>query len=237
MCGIAGIVSQTGPIGKDGVDLFLKLMDQNVERGCSSVGIVSDTECFKFLAPEGWAGAQELVEERVKTLSDSNILLGHTRAPTSGIEPTLETAHPFKYGDLYVAHNGILHNHKALKSSLDYPSGAPKVDSHVIGMLAQRLGSCLTPDDSILAACSLLQGSFACWFKYRSRVAIVRNISSVWTFPWIIAGAGANSGLVFSSSKWDSDCILMENGEALFLSSSLTGRKNRVFPSYTPYLV
>lgn len=83
--------------------------------------------------------------------------LFHDQAPTSSVRTfSIETSHPFQYGEWIVAHNGVLTNHKELIDNHDC-----EVDSSYIPALLHK--STGTDVERISKVCTSLQGTFACW--------------------------------------------------------------------------
>lgn len=74
----------------------------------------------------------------------TNLVIGHTRAPTSGGKGD-QQAQPFKQGDVVTVHNGVIHNTEELvkKYSLTYGSG---VDSELFASFIAKNGLEDLPD-------------------------------------------------------------------------------------------
>ena len=94
--------------------------------------------------------------------------LGHTQAPTSSKRTFDEaTSHPFKCGDWYVAHNGVLSNDRILIEGAwkgATPPEVNEVDSSVIPALLDKLQhEGRNEIDAIVEVLELLRGTFGVW--------------------------------------------------------------------------
>ena len=95
--------------------------------------------------------------------------LGHVQSPTSNVRDfNIETSHPFNLKNKYIAHNGVLSNHKELIQEYNLNIKC-KVDSNVILPLIEKIGF----NDAI----SALQGTFGCWY-YDANIAELRVFRS-----------------------------------------------------------
>tara|TARA_R110000824_G_scaffold40299_4_gene121022 strand:- start:1864 stop:2505 length:642 start_codon:yes stop_codon:yes gene_type:complete len=95
--------------------------------------------------------------------------LGHVQSPTSNVRDfNIETSHPFNLKNKYIAHNGVLSNHKELIQEYNLNIKC-KVDSNVILPLIEKIGF----NDAI----SALQGTFGCWY-YDADLAELRVFRS-----------------------------------------------------------
>lgn len=104
----------------------------NEERGTDSFGWY-DHDTGEIARGVGRIGPQAMKMAR----HDS--LIGHTRKSTTGAI-TIENAHPFVYGDIVGAHNGIIHNHDDLNKARE-AAGFKKfeVDSqHIFAALDEK---------------------------------------------------------------------------------------------------
>ena len=111
MCGIVGYTGN-----KNAAPILLEGLRRLEYRGYDSAGIAVSTEKgTKIVKLKG----------KVRNLEDkllSNTLIGHcgiahTRWATHGI-PSTKNAHPFKYKNFSIVHNGIVENWKAVKDEL-----------------------------------------------------------------------------------------------------------------------
>lgn len=69
----------------------------------------------------------------------SEFVVGHLRwATIARNELTAYNAHPFRAGDVIIAHNGIIGNGDAIRQKFGIPNKSPKTDSYVIAWLANR---------------------------------------------------------------------------------------------------
>jgi glucosamine 6-phosphate synthetase-like amidotransferase/phosphosugar isomerase protein len=158
MCGVYGSFSK-----KKFIDLGLI----NAERGNFSCGV------FRYNGISGTYNVHKaegvFVWDKVRLQEDdSNELfyLGHNQAPTSNERDwSYDTTHPFRSGDWFVAHNGVLTNfNKLVKEYL--PKHENKVDTSIIPALLATFG--VIDDENneheiLRNVISLLNGTFALW--------------------------------------------------------------------------
>lgn len=104
----------------------------NEERGTDSFGWY-DHDTGEIARGVGRVGPQ------ARLMAKHDSLIGHTRKSTTGAS-TIENAHPFVYGDIVGAHNGIVHNHDELNKARE-AAGFKKfeVDSqHIFAALDEK---------------------------------------------------------------------------------------------------
>lgn len=167
MCGI---------FGSNVFKNFERIYIENKRRGIYSFGSLY-TAANKEIYMTKHKGIRSLTGDYAY-VRDFKWFLGHTQAPTSKQrEFSPRTTHPFE--DMYhiVAHNGVLENHEEIEEDYLVNHMNP-VDSSVIPALA---GMLLDFDDlnhlepnvdtpktldlmAIEKTCSMLKGTFACWF-------------------------------------------------------------------------
>jgi glucosamine 6-phosphate synthetase-like amidotransferase/phosphosugar isomerase protein len=103
----------------------------NEERGNQSAGFYADNMTYHITGSVRDALIEGNIPERIL---DSMVYLGHTRQATTG-EITVKNCHPFRYGNIIGAHNGIVSNFDELKKK--YENEFPEVkemecDSQII---------------------------------------------------------------------------------------------------------
>lgn len=91
--------------------------------------------------------------------------LGHTQAPTSSERKyTPKTSHPFKCGDWFVAHNGVLTNFENLKQYIKSPKLYNNVDSSIIPALLDLYSGESDNEIAIISeTLSMLKGTYGVW--------------------------------------------------------------------------
>lgn len=122
MCGIVGYIG-TKPFNTDTLKILMLI--NGYERGmdstgtyCKEAGIIKDT--------------LDVHDYIVKySIEPTNLFIGHTRSKTIGAV-SKRTAHPFKYKNIVLVHNGTLQNHHLLFSKMNIKSTDWEVDSEAI---------------------------------------------------------------------------------------------------------
>lgn len=174
MCGIFGA------IGKHKTKQFKKLAIANVYRGKDSCGFYNGEKLFKAIGtPMGI--------DYDKTYLRTDFLLGHTRCATHG-KVTLDNQHPFQYGNIIGAHNGIIDNFDKLKKKYDVNF---VVDSQIIFYLINEYG---------VKSLKELEGSFAIWYtdiRDETKIYLFRNNGNPLSFCKL------SNKLLFTSDSFD----------------------------------
>lgn len=161
MCGIIGILSNDGDVGKD-VLHALSILEY---RGYDSAGMVLSefTKDGKFQAIHTVGPIYELQKVYDKSNICGNIGIGHTRWATHGV-PAIRNTHPIICDDIAVVHNGIIDNYLELKKFLIDHGFVFKseTDTEVIVNLIKYYKD-LTSDfkTAVYEVCRKLKGMFA----------------------------------------------------------------------------
>ena len=110
MCGIVGYVGN-----KNAQDFLISGLKRLEYRGYDSAGIVTINGKPTLLKAKG--KITNLEKKVARSKREDHIGIGHTRWATHG-EPSELNAHPHQQGDIFLVHNGIIENYKALKNRL-----------------------------------------------------------------------------------------------------------------------
>lgn len=157
MCGIVGSINQQNVVPE-----LLHSLGNIEYRGYDSAGV-------SVLTGSGIATKKRPGKlESLRSSLDShpligNIGIGHTRWATHG-EPNKTNAHPHSNDDVAVVHNGIIENHRELRSWLESEGFIfqSQTDTEVIPhLISHFLAQGYDPDQAMQRALKHLEGAFA----------------------------------------------------------------------------
>jgi len=113
MCGIVGAIAQ-----RDVVDILVEGLKRLEYRGYDSAGVAVVGQDKQLKRVRRVGKVRELEEAVANGACDGGTGIAHTRWATHG-EPNERNAHPHISGDhIVVVHNGIIENHKQLRTKL-----------------------------------------------------------------------------------------------------------------------
>ena len=206
MCGIVGMVG-TVPC----VDVLLDGLKRLEYRGYDSAGIATISDGgFDIVRSAGKLRKLEALLREHRPAGEVGI--GHTRWATHG-RPSEANAHPHRFGDIVVVHNGIIENYARLKRELieqghEFTS---ETDSEIIAHLVHR--ELDKGGDSLVAfrdTLVQLQGSFAVALlnlKQPDTILVARRMSP------LVVGLGDGENYVAS----DMPALLAHTRSFVFL--------------------
>lgn len=251
MCGIWGVFAENERGISDWQRTnFKALYALNARRGSLGLGMYDGEEVRRF--PDVNYD-QQLVDIFAHEHPNVKMLLGHSRAPTNGGKGVLAETHPIEFGNLLLAHNGILFNHVELAYKLTagqqrFEDPGHTLDSIVLtrwlySAIERELGN-IDIDvwhskpkkylhmyaDCIEKALREVKGSFACWMydKRRDCATLFCNIS-----PLFVACA-IGGYYVFSSEYFEGSAPLA-NGSIRCYNFSTREAVGRIASLYSPY--
>lgn len=177
MCGIVGYIGT-----KNAETVILKGLLRLEYRGYDSAGIALFLKGQNELFIEKKVGT---VDNLTHSLKDKHLEsvsgVGHTRWATHG-KPSLENAHPIKYGQVTIVHNGIIENHSVIKEKL-LSLGHKFQSSTDTEIVAHLLDELLQKNNPILAIrdlCEILKGAYALGIiidNERDKIYFAKNAS------------------------------------------------------------
>lgn len=136
MCSIGGFISSQ-PLPADITRGLLRaLLFYGEQRGSHSAGVFVNNQLIKRAVP-----AKEFInldEVKAAINVEATMALIHTRFPTSGGQEDID-AHPFRFGDTTVVHNGHISNPELLRNKFALPKQT-EVDSEVLAAGLHTLG-------------------------------------------------------------------------------------------------
>jgi len=157
MCGIVGMIGR-----RDCASVLLEGLKRLEYRGYDSAGIATvDRGEFRIVRS---VGKLARLEEALHANTPAGVVgIGHTRWATHG-RPSEENAHPHRYKDVVVVHNGIIENHALLRRELCARGHvfSSQTDSEILAHLVQEAyedGGDLV--GSVRTALGQVRGSFA----------------------------------------------------------------------------
>ena len=207
MCGIVGYV---GP--ERCSEILLDGLRRLEYRGYDSAGtaIFEDGQT-QILRSEGkLMHLNELLGEHKP---GGTVGIGHTRWATHG-RPTEQNAHPHKYGQVTVVHNGIIENHVQLRAALTERGHkfSSETDTEIVAHLVDEelQGNVAAPMEALRRALSRVEGAYAICVLVDGvpdRIFVARHDAP------LILGVGQDANYVAS----DIPAILNRTREMIFL--------------------
>jgi glucosamine--fructose-6-phosphate aminotransferase (isomerizing) len=157
MCGIFGVVGQ-----QDAAPILLNGLRQLEYRGYDSAGIATHSSGLLHERR-----AQGKVERLAKQIAEQpihgGIGIAHTRWATHG-KPSERNAHPIATPEVAVVHNGIIENHREIRTECESrgDSFTTDTDTEAVAMLVTRhIRNGLSPIDAVNLALKRIEGTFA----------------------------------------------------------------------------
>ncbi len=228
MCGIFGILSKTQVIRQQ----FCQLAEINKQRGNLAFGYLTakigfdypQTQINVFRHPHAF-------DENLLNEEEVQMRLGHILAPTAGKLKSIAQIHPFETPTGYLAHNGLLLNHKQFSAWRIHPN--LEVDSQVIiGGIEYHLKAGLEISAAIKKTIEFLEGQQACWYWHKPTHCLY-----LWrVMSPIYIGQNSNT-FYFSSTQHNlfSECLLKEGILYKFDLGSFSLKPITDFSFYSPY--
>ena len=144
--------------GSKKLQMFIQLYEQNLVRGDFAYGGLYLTSTKPVIVK---TKGREVITEQYSDIV--SYYSGHTQAPTSNAQTyDINTSHPFLFNNWIVSHNGVLTNHKHLRTKYNIaPTSHNIVDSSIIPYLLDTITNLkkMSEIDTIVEVLSLLEGT------------------------------------------------------------------------------
>ncbi len=204
MCGIVGYVGN-----KEAQNILVSGLRRLEYRGYDSAGVVTVGKKATLVRAKGKVA--ELTAELTKNATKDTIGIGHTRWATHGV-PSVPNAHPHRSGDIYLVHNGIIENYKALKAELKGHTFKSQTDSEVLAALIDSFYDKDTSlDAAVTQALQLVEGTYGIAVisvREPSRIVAARKGSP------LIIGVGDGETVIAS----DASALIGHTTNAIYLN-------------------
>tara|TARA_R110000787_G_scaffold87489_3_gene186387 strand:+ start:14265 stop:15206 length:942 start_codon:yes stop_codon:yes gene_type:complete len=172
MCGLIGYNGKDGQ--KANPEILRKLMKANDSRGGHSTGYFDGTSMNKVLGKS----------DTLPMPNDTDMFIGHTRYATHG-KKSVANQHPFQYGNVVGAHNGVVHNYREVGEKFGIEE--TEVDSQMIFELLSKKGR--------LDSLGKFTGALATLFTMDDKYYTYRKTNPLWV------GRDKKGGVYFSSLR------------------------------------
>lgn len=201
MCGIIGYVGKNQ--AKDIILHGLKTLEY---RGYDSSGIaiLSSHNNIQIMKSEGKImDLTRLIEKNHATPLDGVLGIGHTRWATHG-PATIVNAHPHRYKDTVLVHNGIIENYLELKSKYDIDDRelVSETDSEIIAHIIEKKLETLPIDEAFTSTLKELEGSYALCMVHK-------NEKNLW-------GASHRAPLILGFNPQEKEIFFSSDVQALY---------------------
>jgi len=228
MCGIVGYIGK-----KNGVSLGLECLTQLEYRGYDSAGAAFfDAARRNITAIKAVGRVVRLAEKLTENLNEaggSPLAIFHTRWATHG-GVTEANAHPHGdcAGNIWVAHNGIIENHRELRAALEAAGHRfrSETDTEVIPHLIEQEMQTHGFEDAVRAALEKIRGTYGLVIissQEPDKLIAARNFS-----PLLL---GIGNGEYFVAS--DASAVLKRTKNVIYLDDGviavLTPRDHHVY--------
>ncbi len=205
MCGIVGYIGN-----RDAQNILVSGLKRLEYRGYDSAGIVTmgDDKATLLRAKGKVVELETLAAQNART---DTIGIGHTRWATHGV-PAENNAHPHQSGDVYLVHNGIIENYKAIKAQLPEHEFTSETDSEALAALIDSFYvNGTTLEGAVMQALQLVEGTYgiAVLSTREPDVIVVARSGS----PLII-GVGEDETLIAS----DASALIGHTTNAIYLN-------------------
>lgn len=191
MCSISGFIS-TGLTSDNRhiAEYYSKILERGAERGLDSAGAISIDHKGQYkksgkAAPKDYNFVREIITQ------NCSVVIGNNRAePTTEFvsQKGIDDIQPFGNGTIFISHNGVIANDKALKETYNLTSST-RIDSSILPDLINKLG--------VREAIKQIQGSFALAVidaKQPQKIWLARNYK-----PLFLQNNPSLSALFFAS--------------------------------------
>ncbi len=211
MCGIVGYV---GP--EEAAPILVEGLRRLEYRGYDSAGVaVLGDGGLDIVRCEGKLAG--LVTALAAHPTPGHLGIGHTRWATHG-PPSEKNAHPHRYRDVAVVHNGIIENHLALRRELESAGHVfvsetdTEIFAHLVADALDESGGDLT--EAVRAARARVKGTYALVVMHADHpdeIVVAKNASP------LVLGRGEGAWHVASDVPallpWTREVIFLEEGE------------------------
>jgi glucosamine--fructose-6-phosphate aminotransferase (isomerizing) len=240
MCGIVGYVGH-----QDAVAVVVSGLKRLEYRGYDSAGVAAfddNGQGLKIRITRAEGKIENLVRGLEKEPFHARSAIGHTRWATHG-RPSERNAHPHRYKDVVIVHNGIIENYAELKAALMKKGHefSSDTDSEVIAHLLQVA---LDREQKFEPACEWLvnelEGAFAIsafWNQEPEKIFVAKQACP------LVLGLGKNENFVASDIPalldYTKDFIFLDDGEMAFVGPQgcvIKNFKGRVIPKKSVHI-
>ncbi|RYX79358.1 glutamine--fructose-6-phosphate transaminase (isomerizing) [bacterium] len=154
MCGIVGYIGN-----REAQNILAGGLRRLEYRGYDSAGIVT-LGAGEATLIRSKGKVAELKSSIGAIAKKDKVGIGHTRWATHGV-PAENNAHPHKAGDVYLVHNGIIENYKALKAELTDHEFISETDSEVlVALINSFYVDDTTIEVAVIQALQLVEGTY-----------------------------------------------------------------------------